>query len=409
MIESHSLRELRRTREVNDRLEEQLYDNHIAVAERELTLNHDVGLASDLLEKCPKHLRGWEWDYLMRLRDGDRPALAGHTGGLWTAVFGPDGRRVATGSIDGTVKVWDAASGQLLLTYEGHQGLIAKIPDFLKVDVPRPPVMCLAFSPDGRHIASGGFEPKLGKLRESRGVVKVWDAQTGAEVLTFQEQLGVILSLDYSPDGRRIASSSINQDNTFVVWDAKTKAVIRVVAGHTSHVHRLRYSPDGRLLASGDTDGSIKLWDAATLMAVRTIDGHRGPVVGLAFAPDGDRFASASEDGTVRVWETASGAAVFSLRGHTGSAFAVAFSPDGKRLASGGFDKTVRLWDAATGKEKMTFAATPIWCGAWLSVRTAGAWFRPATTSKLSSGTPRRGRSKTSRDCSPSPADTRIA
>ena len=271
-------------------------------------------------------------------------------------MFGPDGRRVATGSIDGTVKVWDAASGQLLLTYEGHQGLIAKIPDFLKVDVPRPPVMCLAFSPDGRHIASGGFEPKLGKLRELRGVVKVWDAQTGAEVLTFQEQLGVILSLDYSPDGRRIASSSINQDNTFVVWDAKTKAVIRVVAGHTSHVHRLRYSPDGRLLASGDTDGSIKLWDAATLMAVRTIDGHRGPVVGLAFAPDGDRFASASEDGTVRVWETASGAAVFSLRGHTGSAFAVAFSPDGKRLASGGFDKTVRLWDAATGKEKMTLA-----------------------------------------------------
>ena len=101
MIESHSLRELRRTREVNDRLEEQLYDNHIAVAERELTLNHDVGLASDLLEKCPKHLRGWEWDYLMRLRDGDRPALAGHTGGCGrpcsapTAAASPPGASTA--------------------------------------------------------------------------------------------------------------------------------------------------------------------------------------------------------------------------------------------------------------------------------------------------------------------------
>ncbi|MGH7172368.1 MAG: WD40 repeat domain-containing serine/threonine protein kinase, partial [Gemmataceae bacterium] len=340
--------------DANKKLQEQLYDNHIAVAERELTLNQDVSLANDLLEKCPEHLRGWEWDYLMRLRDGARPPLIGHSGGLWTAVFSPDGRRVATASIDGTVKIWDAASGKLLLTYTGHQGLIANLPDAIKAKLPRPPVMCLAFSPDGRHIASGSFDPKIGKLRESRGIIKIWDAQSGAEVLTFQEPLGVILSLDYSPDGQRIASSSINQDNTFVVWDAKTGAVSRVVPGHTSHVHRLRYSRDGRLLASGDTDGSVKLWDAATLTLVRSIDVHRGPVVGLAFAPDGARFASASEDSTVRVWESATGAAVFSLRGHTGSAFDVAFSPDGKRIASGGFDKTVRLWDAATGKEKMT-------------------------------------------------------
>jgi WD40 repeat protein/serine/threonine protein kinase len=355
-------RERRAAVEYSKKLEEQLYDNHIAVAERELTLNHDVGLASDLLEKCPEHLRGWEWDYLMRLRDGPRAPLTGHNGGLWTAVFSPDGRRVATGSIDGTVKVWDAATGRLQLTFSGHLGL-AKLPELVKntflpgkmvPDVPRPPVMCLAFSPDGRHIASGSFEPKVGKLRESRGVVKIWDARSGAEVLTFQDQIGVMLSLDYSPDGKRIASSSINEDNTFVVWDTKTKTVIQVVAGHNSHVHRLRYSRDGRLLVSGDTDGVVKLWDADTLKEVRTINAHRAPVVGLAFAPDGQRFTSASEDSTVRVWETATGNEVFSLRGHTGSALDVAYSPDGKRIASGGFDKTVRLWDAATGKEKMT-------------------------------------------------------
>src|SRR6185369_13206243 len=88
-------------------LEEQLYDNYIAVAERELTLNQDIGLASSLLEKCPERLRGWEWDYLMRLRDGPRQPLADHKAGLWMAVFSPDGTRIATGSIDGTVKVWE--------------------------------------------------------------------------------------------------------------------------------------------------------------------------------------------------------------------------------------------------------------------------------------------------------------
>jgi eukaryotic-like serine/threonine-protein kinase len=331
-------------------LEEQLYDNHIAVAERELTLKQDVGLASDLLMKCPERLRGWEWDYLMRLRDGDRPPLAEHDGGLWMAVFSPDGRRLATASIDGTVKVWDAATGRVLFTYRGHALLPVSLPG-----IPRLPVTCVAFSPDGRHIASASVSPKLDKLRESRGVVKIWDAETGHEVITFQEQFGVVLSLAYSPDGQRIASSSINDDNTFVVWDAKTGAVIQVVHGHASHVHRLRYSPDGRLLASASTDGSVKLWDAATLQEVRTIAAHPAPVVDVAFSPDGSRFASAGEDGAIGVWQTATGGrALPPLRGHTGSALGVAFSPDGKRIASAGFDKTVRLWDAATGKEKLT-------------------------------------------------------
>ncbi len=347
-------RERRAALSAKEKLEEQLYDNWINVAEREISSNQDVGLASDLLEKCPQRLRGWEWHYLMRLRDGTRPPLEIHDRGLWMVAFSPDGRWGATASIDGTAKVWEVATGRVLVTYKGHDPLPFRISFPGGLDLPRIPVMCLMFSPDGRHIASGSFSPNLANLRDSSGVVKIWDAETGKDVLDFRGQKGIVLSLTYSPDGARIASSSINDDNTFVVWNATTGEIVKVVHGHKTHVHRLRYSPDGRLLTSASTDGVVKIWDATTFEEVRSIDAHPAPVVDIAFAPDGARFATAGEDGTVGVWETATAAEVFRLRGHTGSAHGVAFSPDGTRIASSGFDKTVRLWDAATGKEKLT-------------------------------------------------------
>jgi WD40 repeat protein/tRNA A-37 threonylcarbamoyl transferase component Bud32 len=334
-------------------LEEQQYDNFIAVAERELSLNQDVGLANGLLQKCPERLRGWEWDYLMRLRDGPRLPLREHKAGLWTAAFSPDGRRLATASVDGTAKVWDVTTGQVLHTFDGHALPIPPIPIPGLPPVPRIPVTCLAYSPDGRFIASGSFFPAA-KHRESAGVVKIWEAETGREVLKFDKQIGVVLSVAYSPDGRRVASSSINDDHTLVVWDANTGKVIRVVRGHTSHIHRLRYSPDGRLLASASTDGSVILWDAQTLEEIRAIDAHPAPVLDVAFSADSARLATAGQDGLVCVWDTTSSLRTLTLAGHTGSTFGVAFSPDGKRIASAGFDKTVRLWDAETGKPKLT-------------------------------------------------------
>jgi eukaryotic-like serine/threonine-protein kinase len=339
----------------NEELARQLYHTRITVAERELAGNNDFSRASELLQNCREDLRGWEWRYLRRLLDGGRVPLLGHTAGLWGAEFSPDGTRIATASIDGTVKIWEADSGRLLKDIDssavavpfGLGSILAAL------GVARIPATCVEFSPDGRQVAAGSFAPTY-PLKNSTGIVIIWDVETGQMIRKFDGQLGVVLSLAYSPDGQRIASSSINPENTFVVWEARTGEIIKTVAGHTSQIHRLRYSPDGRLIASSDTDGAVHLWDADSLTEIRKIDAHRAPVVGLAFARDGLHFATGGEDGLVRVWETATGRQVRELLGNNGSALSVSFSQDGTLIASSGFDKTVRLWDAATGQEKIT-------------------------------------------------------
>jgi WD40 repeat protein len=334
-------------REANAQLEEQLYVNRIAFADRELMLGQDVGLASDLLAKCPPGLRGWEWSYLIERRDRP-PVQVLHERGLWMADFSPDGHRFVTASIDGTARVWDTATGREHLKFTKHDALQGL------GGLPHIPVICVEYSPAGKLIASGSVAPNLLNLKDSRGEVKLWDAETGAEVLSVKNQDGVILSLAFSPDGKRIASSSIDRDNSFVVWETKTGAVVQTIRGHTSHIHKLKYSPNGKVIASSDTGGVVKLWDAETFAELRSFPAHPATVTGLAFSPDGAQFASAGQDGTIRLWETDTGTRAAEFRGHYGATMTVAYSPDGKYLASGGYDNTVRLWDRATGRERLT-------------------------------------------------------
>lgn len=347
-------------------LKQQIYDSTIAIAEREISQNHDIGKASALLEgeDCPKELRGWEWNYLMRLRDGPREPLLGHKTGLWGAEFSPDGNVVATCSIDGTLRIWNAENGSLVRTIEADKiDGISKLLALFKL--PRIPIMCLAFSPDGTKIATGSFLPRpqislLDPLhpkpdRDSPGLVRVWDVDTGKLLSSFQDQKGVVLSLAFSPDGKQIASSSINPDNSFVVWDADSGNVIKRITGHKSHLHRLRFSPDGRFIAAGETDGTVKLWNSDTFEETLHIDAHTAPVVGISFEPTQQkRMATAGEDGLVRVWNVNTGEKILELEGHAGAALDVRYSPDGTRIASSGFDKTIRVWEANSGTPKIT-------------------------------------------------------
>jgi PKD repeat protein len=245
--------------------------------------------------------------------------LEGHTSSVFSVAFSPDGKLLASGSWDDTVKLWEVSTGQEVRTLEGHTNSVWSV----------------AFSPDGKLLASGSLDD----------TVKLWDAATGRELRTLEGHTDDVESVAFSPDGKLLASGS--DDDTIKLWDVATGSVVRTLRGHTGDVESVAFSPDGKLLASGSGDDTIKLWDAATGQELRTLEGHTAWVLSVAFSPDGQILASGSDDDTIKLWDAATGRLVRTLEGHTAWVLSVAFSPDGELLASGSGDKTIKLWEVA--------------------------------------------------------------
>ncbi|MFX1564020.1 MAG: restriction endonuclease, partial [Promethearchaeota archaeon] len=169
------------------------------------------------------------------------------------------------------------------------------------------------------------------------------------EETTFEEWVR-LYRVAFSPDGKYLASGGGADDNTVKVWNVAELKEVATLKGHTRSVMAVAFSPDGKYLASGggSDDNTVKVWNVAELKEVATLKGHTRSVLVMAFSPDGKYLASASFDDTVKVWNVAELKEVATLKGHTEGVSGVAFSPDGKYLASGGWkDNTVKVWNVA--------------------------------------------------------------
>jgi WD40 repeat protein len=249
--------------------------------------------------------------------------------GVTGVAFSPDGARLATASSDTTAKVWDTKTGRELLTLTGHA---AYAPG--GSGLPFHGVADVVFSPDGTRLATAGAD----------GSVRVWDAATGAELLTLVSGIGMISDIDFNPDGSRLAIAD---------W---TEGLIKV--------WEISQALDTGLEASATAIMGQELFSVA---------GHSGPIYGLTFSPDGTYLATAGQDNTARVWDAETGQELLILTGPS-NLWDVAFSPDGKYLATANQDGTVRFYVlpidelVALARSRVTRSLTTEECRQYLHV-----------------------------------------
>ena len=260
---------------------------------------------------------------LWNLQDGAMTVLRGHKAQILAVAFSPDGRTLVSGSDDSIIRWWDIASGQVLKTISNDTAH---------------GIRSLAFSPDGKWLAVPG-----------RLEARLRDAASGELRQQYIGHDNHVLCVAFSPDGAQLLTGGM--DHTARLWDRASGRLLATFRGHSDWVWSVKFSPDGKTIATGSRDRTVKLWDATTLAERATLRGHTDEVFSVAFTPDGRRLATGSNDQTIRLWNLTTLQEVLTLREHTDQVWSVAFSSDGRTLVSGSWDGTARVWRAATEAE----------------------------------------------------------
>ena len=296
--------------------------------------------------------------------------LEGHTGTVQAISFSPDGQVLASGSFDGTIRLWEASTGKTTYELTGHtQGY---------------QIVSVAFSPDSQVLASGSYntirlwEVSTGKMihelightqgqfdysvafspdgqvlasGRSDDTVQLWDVNTGEPIRTLRGHTYDVTSVAFSPDGQVLASGAAGNDSTVRLWEARTGKFIRTLTGHTAAISSILFLDD-QTIASGSHDGTIRLWEARTGIHIRTLSGNHG-IRSISLSPDSRLLASA-DNYTILLWEVSTGKRIHELTGHRRGNYRVSLSPDGQTLASGHTDGVIDLWELPTARVSIT-------------------------------------------------------
>ncbi|KAJ5165461.1 uncharacterized protein N7500_007291 [Penicillium coprophilum] len=343
---------------------------------------HYDSISSIAWSQHKNRLASGSHDNTIRIWDPDTGqcalVLQGHNDWIKSIAWSQDESRLASGSSDRTVRIWDPVTGQCVLVLKGHSDSVRSI----------------AWSQDGSRLASGssdmtvrfwdlvtgqcistaqGHSDSVWSIAWSQddriasgsfdNTVRIWDLATGQCALTLHGHNDWVKLIAWTQNGSRLVSGSY--DNTLRIWHPVTGQCIAVLLGHTGPVESIAWSQCRNQLASGSSDKTIKIWNPTTGRCILTLGGHSSPVESISWSQDGSRLASASNR-TVRIWDPATGQCVSTLQGHSGLVRSIAWLQD-DRLASGSYDNTVRIWDPDTAEYASNFErhSLPITSIAW--------------------------------------------